>query len=84
VLMGQRRITAASAVASLRTTSQNRNIKLQALAAAIVEGAGGQPPQPPPFDPLPFDRPSLDRPSFGRPCPSPRRGPADARCQGDP
>jgi GAF domain-containing protein len=55
VLMGQRRITAAAAVAILRTTSQNRNIKLQALAAAIVEGAGGQPPQPPPFDPPPFD-----------------------------
>jgi ANTAR domain len=51
VLMGQRRITAAAAFAILRTTSQNRNIKLRALAAQIVEGAGAQPPQLPPFDP---------------------------------
>lgn len=51
VLMGQRRITAAAAFAILRTTSQNRNIKLRAFAAHIVEGAGAQPPQPPPFDP---------------------------------
>jgi GAF domain-containing protein len=51
VLMGQRRITAADAFAILRTTSQNRNIKLRAFAAQIVEGAGAQPPQPPPFDP---------------------------------
>lgn len=53
VLMGQRRITAADAFAILRTTSQNRNIKLRAFAAQIVEGAGAQPPQPPPFDPPP-------------------------------
>jgi GAF domain-containing protein len=52
VLMGERRITAAEAFAILRTTSQNRNIKLRAFAAQIVEGAGGQPPQPPPFGPL--------------------------------
>jgi GAF domain-containing protein len=51
VLMAQRRITAAAAFAILRTTSQNRNIKLRAFAAAIVEGAGSLPPQPPPFDP---------------------------------
>jgi GAF domain-containing protein len=51
VLMGQRRITAAEAFAILRTTSQNRNIKLRAFAAQIVEGAGAQPPQPPRFDP---------------------------------
>ncbi|MGD0062150.1 MAG: GAF and ANTAR domain-containing protein [Streptosporangiaceae bacterium] len=51
VLMGQRRITAAEAFAILRTTSQNRNIKLQAFSAQIVEGASGQPPLPPPFDP---------------------------------
>jgi GAF domain-containing protein len=51
VLMAQRRITAAEAFAILRTTSQNRNIKLRAFAAQIVEGAGAQPPQPPPFDP---------------------------------
>jgi hypothetical protein len=51
VLMGQRRITAAEAFAILRTTSQNRNVKLRAFAAQIVEGAGAQPPQPPPFDP---------------------------------
>jgi GAF domain-containing protein len=55
VLMGQRRITAADAFAILRTTSQNRNIKLRVFAAQIVEGAGAQPPQPPPFDPRPFD-----------------------------
>jgi hypothetical protein len=35
----------------LRTTSQNRNIKLRAFAAQIVEGAGAQPPKPPPFNP---------------------------------
>jgi ANTAR domain len=51
VLMGQRRITAAEAFAILRTTSQNRNIKLRAFAAQIVEGAGALPPLPPPFDP---------------------------------
>ena len=51
VLMGQRRISAADAFAILRTTSQNRNIKLRVFAAQIVEGAGAQPPQPPPFDP---------------------------------
>jgi AmiR/NasT family two-component response regulator len=49
--MGQRQISAAAAFAILRTTSQNRNIKLRAFAAQIVEGAGAQPPQPPPFDP---------------------------------
>ena len=53
VLMSQRRITAADAFAILRTTSQNRNIKLRAFAAQIVEGAGAQPPQLPPFDPPP-------------------------------
>ena len=51
VLMAQRRITAAEAFAILRTTSQNRNIKLRAFAAQIVEGASAQPPQPPRFDP---------------------------------
>src|SRR5580704_4432936 len=51
VLMAQRRITAAEAFAILRTTSQNRNIKLRAFAAQIVEGAGALPPLPPPFDP---------------------------------
>jgi GAF domain-containing protein len=51
VLMGQRQITADDAFAILRTTSQNRNIKLRAFAAQIVEGASAQPPQPPRFDP---------------------------------
>ena len=51
VLMGQRRITAGEAFAILRTTSQNRNIKLRAFAAQIVEGAGAAPPRPPRFDP---------------------------------
>jgi GAF domain-containing protein len=51
VLMAQRRITATEAFAILRTTSQNRNIKLRTFAAQIVEGAGARPPQPPPFDP---------------------------------
>lgn len=51
VLMGQRRITAAAAFAILRTTSQNRNIKLRAVAAQILQGASAQPPQLPPFDP---------------------------------
>ena len=44
VLMGQRRITAAEAFAILRTTSQNRNIKLRALAAQIVAGAAASRP----------------------------------------
>jgi GAF domain-containing protein len=51
VLMTQRRITAVAAFAILRTTSQNRNIKLRAFAAQIVEGVGAQPPQLPPFNP---------------------------------
>jgi len=51
VLMGQRQITATAAFAILRRTSQNRNIKLRAFAAQIVEGAGARPPLPPPFDP---------------------------------
>jgi GAF domain-containing protein len=51
VLMAQRRINATAAFAILRTTSQNRNIKLRAFAARIVEGAGAQPPQTPPFEP---------------------------------
>jgi GAF domain-containing protein len=51
VLMGQRQISADAAFAILRTTSQNRNIKLRAFATQIVEGAGTRPPQPPPFDP---------------------------------
>ncbi len=51
VLMGQRGINAPDAFAILRTTSQNRNIKVRALAAQIVTGAGAQPPQAPPFDP---------------------------------
>jgi hypothetical protein len=45
------RITAAEAFAILRTTSQNRNIKLRAFAAQIVQSAGALPPLPPPFDP---------------------------------
>ncbi len=49
VLMGQRRITAAEAFGILRTTSQNRNIKLRVFAAQVVAGAGGRPPEPPPF-----------------------------------
>jgi GAF domain-containing protein len=51
VLMTQRRITSAAAFAILRTTSQNRNIKLRAFAAQIVEGVSAQPPQLPPFNP---------------------------------
>jgi hypothetical protein len=47
VLMGQRRITAGEAFAILRATSQNRNIKLRAFAAQIVEGASARPPQRP-------------------------------------
>lgn len=39
------------AFAILRTTSQNRNVKLRAFAAQIVDGASAQPPQRPPFDP---------------------------------
>jgi len=56
VLIGQRRITAADAFAILRTTSQNRNIKLRAFAAQIVEDASGQQPQPPPLRPVPLIR----------------------------
>jgi len=57
VLMAQRRITAADAFAILRATSQNRNIKLRAFAAQIVEGAGAQPPQPSPLRLAPLTRP---------------------------
>ena len=59
VLMGQRRITAADAFAILRTTSQNRNIKLRAFAAQSSR-APARPPQPPPST-RPLTRPRRTR-----------------------
>ena len=50
IIMGQERCTQDQAFAALRTASQNRNVKLHALAAEIVAGVAGEPPKPPPFE----------------------------------
>jgi hypothetical protein len=49
ILMAQQRCTAEQAFEILRTASQNRNVKLRHVAADIVTGLTGHPPQPPPF-----------------------------------
>jgi GAF domain-containing protein len=49
VIMGQQRCTAAEAFAILRSTSQNRNVKVSEIARQIITGITGQPPQEPPF-----------------------------------
>jgi GAF domain-containing protein len=51
VIMGQQRCTAQDAFAVLRRASQQRNVKIQAIAAAIVEGVSGQPPRSGAFTP---------------------------------
>jgi GAF domain-containing protein len=53
VIMGQQRCTAQDAFAVLRHASQQRNVKIQAIAAGIVEGVSGQPPRPGGFSPRP-------------------------------
>jgi transcriptional regulator with GAF, ATPase, and Fis domain len=49
VIMGQERCSQDQAFATLRQASQNRNVKLHAVAEEIVTRVSGQPPQPPPF-----------------------------------
>ncbi len=51
VIMAEQRCDAASAFATLRTASQNRNLKLRQVAEQIITGITGGPPQPPPFNP---------------------------------
>jgi GAF domain-containing protein len=50
VIMAQERCTQARAFAVLRCASQNRNVKLRDIAAAIVTSVSGEPPQPPAFE----------------------------------
>lgn len=50
ILMAEQRCTAEEAFAILRTASNNRNVKLRDVAADIVTGVTGKPPQPPPFE----------------------------------
>ena len=47
IIMGQNRCSAEEAFDILRTTSQNRNVKLRDIAAAMVAAVSGHPP---PFD----------------------------------
>ncbi|HEY6478871.1 MAG TPA: GAF and ANTAR domain-containing protein [Streptosporangiaceae bacterium] len=50
IIMAQERWTQAQAFAALRTASQNRNVKLRALAEEIVTRVAGEAPVPPPFE----------------------------------
>jgi transcriptional regulator with GAF, ATPase, and Fis domain len=50
IIMGQEHWTQDKAFAALRTASQNRNVKLRALAEEIVVGVAGEAPQAPPFE----------------------------------
>jgi GAF domain-containing protein len=50
VIMAQERCTQARAFSLLRAASQNRNVKLRDIAAAIVTSVSGEPPQPPVFE----------------------------------
>jgi tryptophan 2,3-dioxygenase len=50
VIMAQERCTHSRAFAILRAASQNRNVKLRHIAAAVVMGVSGEPPQPPQFE----------------------------------
>ncbi len=50
VIMAQERCTHSRAFAILRAASQNRNVKLRDIAAAIVTTVSGEPPQPPEFE----------------------------------
>jgi GAF domain-containing protein len=53
VIMSQQRCTAEEAFAVLRRASQQRNVKIQAIAAGIIEGISGKPPRPGGFTPRP-------------------------------
>jgi ANTAR domain len=50
VIMAQERCGQARAFSLLRAASQNRNVKLSEIAAAIVTSVSGEPPQPPAFE----------------------------------
>jgi transcriptional regulator with GAF, ATPase, and Fis domain len=50
IIMGRESCTQDKAFAALRTASQNRNVKLRALAEEVVTGVAGEAPQPPPFE----------------------------------
>jgi GAF domain-containing protein len=50
IIMGRERCSQDKAFAALRAASQNRNVKLRALAQEIVVSVAGRPPQPPPFE----------------------------------
>jgi AmiR/NasT family two-component response regulator len=46
VILAQERCTQGRAFDLLRSASQNRNVKLRDIAAAIVTSVSGEPPQP--------------------------------------
>ncbi len=48
VIMAREQCTQSRAFAMLRSASQNSNVKLRDIAAAIVTSVSGEPPQPPP------------------------------------
>jgi len=50
VIMAQERCAQAKAFEIMRTASQNSNLKLRDIAAAIVTSVSGEPPQPHPFE----------------------------------
>jgi AmiR/NasT family two-component response regulator len=50
VIMAQERCGQVRAFSLLRSASQNRNVKLCDIAAAIVTSVSGEPPQPPDFE----------------------------------
>lgn len=50
IIMGRERCGQDKAFAALRAASQNRNVKLRALAEEVVVSVTGQSPQPPPFE----------------------------------
>jgi hypothetical protein len=49
ILMAQQRCTSAQAFGILRAASQNRNVKLRHIAADVIIGLTGRPPQAPYF-----------------------------------
>jgi GAF domain-containing protein len=50
VIMARERCTQARAFELLRSASQNNNLKLRDVAAAVVTSVSGEPPQPHPFE----------------------------------
>jgi transcriptional regulator with GAF, ATPase, and Fis domain len=50
VIMAQERCTQDAAFGTLRTASQNRNVKLHDVAREVVARVTGEGPQPPPFE----------------------------------